>query len=205
MSGLLVKRKHSQQSDTVVRGVRQNSSTQQVRPRQTTVRDSHGRTTIYASSTPKVLQPSPAVCFAAPASLDDCAWHFDDQSNVEADTLVGDKVAVKVRKRYESSVGIISLSIIHSLTFLQDEPILAWYPYRDEYGLELMRLDGRGDSQGEPCLCGSKDEPIYRCDECSGGRMLCKKCMVDAHRALPLHRIKVIGIFMQRLDLWLIF
>ncbi|KII90795.1 hypothetical protein PLICRDRAFT_67573, partial [Plicaturopsis crispa FD-325 SS-3] len=69
--------------------------------------------------------------------------------------------------------------------------LLTFMPFRDEYGLELLRLEGRG---GYSASTGCQDcralSPSFRCEECGKGSLLCKDCIVERHRHLPLHFIQ---------------
>lgn len=40
------------------------------------------------------------------------------------------------------------------------------------------------------CQCLSS-ETLYRCQDCEGGELICRTCIVDYHCANPLHRIQV--------------
>ncbi|PBK63609.1 hypothetical protein ARMSODRAFT_990143 [Armillaria solidipes] len=61
-------------------------------------------------------------------------------------------------------------------SIVSDRPLLEWLGYDghtgycDEYLQELLRLEGRGDS-----------------DLCSGGILECQRCVVERHTCLPLH------------------
>jgi hypothetical protein len=54
-------------------------------------------------------------------------------------------------------------------------------------------MEGRGNFIDAACaLCGDK-QPIYRCQLCTFGRLLCKKCIIETHGLNPLHVIEVHG------------
>lgn len=58
----------------------------------------------------------------------------------------------------------------------------------------MLRLNGwRGFSPERcpTCPSGSKHMPSIRCDDCTGGAVVCEQCCIDAHRDNPFHRIKV--------------
>lgn len=76
---------------------------------------------------------------------------------------------------------------------LQDTPLLNWIPDVDVFLKEFLRLEGRGDfAQQDTCLFCSEDAAAeYRCQDCFGGAMYCKKCTLLLHSRNPLHRIKV--------------
>ncbi|KLO04514.1 hypothetical protein SCHPADRAFT_794629, partial [Schizopora paradoxa] len=66
-----------------------------------------------------------------------------------------------------------------------------WLPYRQSYGDELIRRDGRGDAVGDMlCLDCKASDGVVRCMDCMGDRVLCCDCMLARHRCLPLHVIK---------------
>jgi hypothetical protein len=65
-----------------------------------------------------------------------------------------------------------------------------WLMYRDIYLQELLRHDGR---EGEPitfcAYCGNSGD--FSCYDCAYCMHYCQDCLVDRHRLMPLHRIKV--------------
>ncbi len=75
---------------------------------------------------------------------------------------------------------------------LQDEPLRAWIPYREQYLDEVLRLEGRGWARliAQCPLC-DKAGPTFLCRECTGGDILCQECIVEIHAHLPLHRVQV--------------
>jgi hypothetical protein len=92
---------------------------------------------------------------------------------------------------------VCGLSIATSTAYLQisyieDDPLRKWIDDRDFYLQEFIRLDGRGDlAVGNACrLCGLTS-PDIRCEDCFGGELLCRKCVIDRHASNPLHRIEV--------------
>ena len=57
---------------------------------------------------------------------------------------------------------------------------------------ELIRLDGRAEHQSQRyCSDCSKGEPLYRCQDCLGGSLVCKSCIVGYHAYNPFHHIEV--------------
>lgn len=69
-----------------------------------------------------------------------------------------------------------------------------WRDDRDIVLAEFLRLDGRGDYADQTtCACceSETEQPCYRCEDCVGGELLCKNCIVDIHAMMPLHRIEV--------------
>ncbi|TRM56615.1 hypothetical protein BD626DRAFT_551464 [Schizophyllum amplum] len=75
-----------------------------------------------------------------------------------------------------------------------DYPMQVWLPYRDEYLDEMVRFEGRGsDTYHLHCgTCGTSQGVLYRCrgQECGGGQMFCKTCIVVDHQYCPLHWIE---------------
>ncbi|KAJ7869746.1 hypothetical protein B0H14DRAFT_2571682 [Mycena olivaceomarginata] len=68
-------------------------------------------------------------------------------------------------------------------------------PLQDEYLVEFIRLEGRGDVCLTHCsTCPSsapRETPHYRCQDCDIPDLFCKDCIVKAHGSHPLDRIKV--------------
>ncbi|KAL0958884.1 hypothetical protein HGRIS_014200 [Hohenbuehelia grisea] len=95
------------------------------------------------------------------------------------------KEPTKTGKRYKAS----------------DAPLLEWLPYCPEYVREMLRLEGRGDAMDRPCpSCRShpevdeeseRAEALFRCRECFGGILECKRCCLRHHSLLPIHRIQM--------------
>jgi hypothetical protein len=60
--------------------------------------------------------------------------------------------------------------------------------------MELLRLDSRGYAYHDTSVCNQcrqPDDVLYTCNECLGGHMLCKDCLLLQHKHLPFHFIKV--------------
>lgn len=123
-----------------------------------------------------------------PIGPEDNALGFDDSDAIQ--------VTMKA-KRNEKSVSPKGYDICHPLTLrllLQDFPLSAWIPFRDEYLDEMLRLEGRGGSQRSAMcfLCRTEANPEFRCAEgCCGGGMTCRECTLSSHKRLPLHWIEV--------------
>ncbi|KAJ7178448.1 hypothetical protein C8R43DRAFT_1084402 [Mycena crocata] len=60
-------------------------------------------------------------------------------------------------------------------------------PLRDDYGDALMRLKGRGAWWSNGCAICKEPNPVWRCQDCFGNRMVCSACVMDIHRDEPLH------------------
>ncbi|KAF7977149.1 hypothetical protein HWV62_4563 [Athelia sp. TMB] len=76
---------------------------------------------------------------------------------------------------------------------VQVNPLRKWLGEREEFLLELLRRDGRGDAGRHCPLCkklGKETEGNIRCIDCHGGQMLCQACVVLTHQHSPLHRIE---------------
>ncbi|KAJ8494859.1 hypothetical protein ONZ45_g13096 [Pleurotus djamor] len=83
-------------------------------------------------------------------------------------------------KRYASSASLAR----HHLD-------LEWMPFRDEYLLEMIRLDGTGDAVLLACsICKESVSNPYRCCDCFSRRLLCQNCCLSAHSENPLHVIQ---------------
>ncbi|KAJ7899122.1 hypothetical protein B0H14DRAFT_3124170 [Mycena olivaceomarginata] len=66
-----------------------------------------------------------------------------------------------------------------------DNPLGQWVQdHRQQYLEELLRFEGRGDH--------AKDTECRRCGKGvpDGGELMCKDCIVAAHRQMPLHKIQ---------------
>jgi hypothetical protein len=75
----------------------------------------------------------------------------------------------------------------------QDPALQRWLlNLRDIYLRLLLWRDGCGGADAELCpRCGASPNPIYRCEDCFGGRLLCEACCLEKHREDPLHIIYV--------------
>jgi hypothetical protein len=81
----------------------------------------------------------------------------------------------------------------------QDSTLYKWKARSvDRYLREFLRLDGPGDATEilcPGCKIAPEEEgylpPAYRCRECFGGLLFCRKCMVNRHEWNPLHLIDV--------------
>ncbi|KAJ7253593.1 hypothetical protein C8J57DRAFT_1519322 [Mycena rebaudengoi] len=105
-----------------------------------------------------------------------------------------------------------------------DHPLKQWVlDHRDEFLDELLRWEGRGvhkafetctgckrekpgdKKQQEEKTADNEEEKVadHRCIDCvGGGQLLCKDCLVERHRQLPLHRVQVwTGEFFSRTTL----
>lgn len=60
-----------------------------------------------------------------------------------------------------------------------------------EFLYEMVRLEGRGDTAGSACACGTMEEVVYACKDCWGTRLECSECVLNNHSRLPFHRLKV--------------
>ncbi|KAJ2989457.1 hypothetical protein NUW54_g8777 [Trametes sanguinea] len=71
-----------------------------------------------------------------------------------------------------------------------ERPLLRWIPEIGAYLAELLRLEGRGDFTDGKCTQCGNCSATYRCEDCSGGALLCALCIVEGHCKQPLHRIQ---------------
>ncbi|KAJ7800235.1 hypothetical protein B0H14DRAFT_2387450 [Mycena olivaceomarginata] len=62
---------------------------------------------------------------------------------------------------------------------------------RDIFLMQMLHRDGCANASTELCpQCRDAERsPLYRCQECTGGLLLCKECCVDKHADAPLHVI----------------
>ncbi|KAJ7897598.1 hypothetical protein B0H14DRAFT_3589450 [Mycena olivaceomarginata] len=75
-----------------------------------------------------------------------------------------------------------------------DHPLRQWAEdHLATYLAESLRLDGRGDyQQHSSCRVCGKGKADHRCRNClAGGELLCRTCIVAAHRSIPFHVIEI--------------
>jgi hypothetical protein len=71
-----------------------------------------------------------------------------------------------------------------------------WLPYRDTYLQEMLRHDGREGLQVTFCAdCDNSGD--FSCYDCAYRMHYCKDCLLNRHRLMPLHRIKVLNLSYQ--------
>ncbi|KAF7970361.1 hypothetical protein HWV62_24272 [Athelia sp. TMB] len=64
-----------------------------------------------------------------------------------------------------------------------DTPLLNWIPDVDIFLKEILRLEGRGDyAQDKTCFFCNEGAPEYRCENCFGGELYCKKYRTTSSR-----------------------
>ncbi|KAF7296779.1 CxC2 domain-containing protein [Mycena indigotica] len=72
---------------------------------------------------------------------------------------------------------------------------------RDTYLKILLWREGRGYWPDFCAKCEVAD-PVYRCEDCFGGGLLCKACCLDVHRLHPLHIVQEwTGVYFSRISL----
>lgn len=71
-----------------------------------------------------------------------------------------------------------------------------WLDDRDMFLDELLRNNGRGDCRHQvACNMCEVEKQEYRCNDCFGGEIYCRACIVSSHAINPLHRTEVrVGI-----------
>ncbi|TFY56545.1 hypothetical protein EVJ58_g7570, partial [Rhodofomes roseus] len=72
-----------------------------------------------------------------------------------------------------------------------DYPLHEWTAGIDEWLLELLRLEGRGEFTGAQCASCEEGLAEYRCADCADLRMFCGSCTVESHSRNPWHRLTV--------------
>jgi len=132
--------------------------------------------------------------------VDEDGYVFRETSD-ETPTTILHVISKVASKRYPTSVGPPCIFLQRSvLTTSKDEPLLEWsgkngngIGCRQEYLLELLRLEGRGDAHQWAGRCMSCDgnNGTLRCEECMGGILECQACCLARHECLPLHIIAV--------------
>ena len=109
-----------------------------------------------------------------PESDNSFSEHIENQTDIQyddpAEANTDEKVKFKRRKRAKA---------------MED-----WLIYWDTYLQELLRHDGREGSQATYCV-GCGDIGDFSCYDCAYCMHYCQDCLVDRHRFMPLHRIRV--------------
>lgn len=77
------------------------------------------------------------------------------------------------------------------ILLLQDQPLLEWRPFADEYLAEMVHNEGRGDSDTQLCYRCNTGVPLYRCTECFAEDLVCLECCRELHLDRPLDIIEV--------------
>ena len=140
--------------------------------------------------------PAPALPSVHDAGLDSAP--ADDftpeiiEHQIPGYTVVAKPKGDDPRKRYECTVSYL-LSVYRLVAHLVEQiaPLLGFKRHRQEYLDEELRLEGRRGLSTLPCPGCNHRSPQFRCEDCSGGEMLCQACMVKRHEILPLHVVKV--------------
>jgi hypothetical protein len=70
-----------------------------------------------------------------------------------------------------------------------------WLTHRDDYLQEMLRHDGRGGLQETMCADCNNNRGDFSCYDCAYSMGYCKGCLVNRHRIMPLHRIRVWKLF----------
>ncbi|KAF8058561.1 hypothetical protein FPV67DRAFT_1565454 [Lyophyllum atratum] len=141
-----------------------------------TTASSSGQVRTVTSWTETIAGPSVSDAVEGEMLVND--WDsFDPQGDSaeagDIDLTAG--ISVKVQaKRYKNS----------------DTPLLTWIDYRDRYLDAKLQLEGRGRFAEKCASCGDI-EPIYRCIDCHGRRVVCRHCLLRDHGDQPLHRIEI--------------
>ncbi|KAF9489536.1 hypothetical protein BDN71DRAFT_1512056 [Pleurotus eryngii] len=86
----------------------------------------------------------------------------------------------------------VDAGVVRKRYAVSDTPMHEWRPYSQEYLMERLRLEGRGDAAAlQACpTCGIDEAPEYTCDECFEGLLECRSCFLSRHLCMPLHRAK---------------
>lgn len=74
--------------------------------------------------------------------------------------------------------------------------MLEWRPFADEYLAEMVRNEGRGDSDIETCYRCNQGVPMYRCMECFLEDLICERCCREVHMERPLDIVEVRKFYM---------
>ncbi|KAJ3791733.1 hypothetical protein GGU11DRAFT_644407, partial [Lentinula aff. detonsa] len=87
-----------------------------------------------------------------------------------------------------------------------DQPLLEWRAHADQYLAEMVRNEGRGDSEVDFCyLCKREEkdhEALYRCMDCFLEDLVCEDCCRELHVDRPLDVVeKWNGYFFEKISL----
>jgi hypothetical protein len=78
-------------------------------------------------------------------------------------------------------------TLLMNLYQTQNDFLREWIPKRDSY-LNLM-LDMEGQPGDGTCDTCTSDGGEFRCSDCMGDHVYCRKCLLQQHKCLPFHRI----------------
>lgn len=142
-----------------------------------------------------------------PSQIQEPEFSFDDNFDTAEYTIYDEHIADTTGEpaKQNRTVGVSCLKYSLSYctnTACQDNPLSVWVRERENFLLELLRLDGRGDFIFDQ-VCeghdGCQGHPDYRCRDCFGTALYCKGCMLARHQESPLHRLQVC-LFVQSCD-----
>ena len=114
----------------------------------------------------------------------------DTNLPVDTENIVYVVPARKQRKRANNCVSCQTLNSSVSLRTFQTK-MYSWLDVRSNVIDEVVCLDGPGDLHLDLCASCLDHQPtsLYRCLKCSHSSLYCDGCIVELHRALPLHQI----------------
>ncbi|KAF8131729.1 hypothetical protein K438DRAFT_1911926 [Mycena galopus ATCC 62051] len=69
-----------------------------------------------------------------------------------------------------------------------------WIPERNNYLDGMIQREGRGPWWSKGCTMCEDPHPVWRCEDCFGGRMLCMSCITERHRDEPLHLLQFVHL-----------
>ena len=158
---------------------------------------SSGRTipqniSFVANSAPPVPEPPSVHDAGLDSTLADDLAPEVIEHQIPGYTVVAKLKGDDPRKRYECTVSnLLSVQRLVAYLVKQIAPLLGFKRHRQEYLDEEIRLEGRRGLSALPCPGCNHRSPQFRCEDCSGGEILCQACMVKRHEILPLHVVKV--------------
>ncbi|PPR06996.1 hypothetical protein CVT24_011092 [Panaeolus cyanescens] len=110
-----------------------------------------------------------------PEATDASSSNVQHTNNLTQGDATGDPRPKRIRETTHSRIG-------------------RWMVHRSELLDELMRHDGPcmvSDPSNVPCPSCEKRPSLYRCRDCAHGLTLqCSVCLLEKHKALPLHRVQ---------------
>lgn len=100
-----------------------------------------------------------------------------------------------IEKKKQVSTSMLDQCRALYLSVLQPaRPVQDWAKHRKEYLDEFLRHDGLGDlndNENPICVHCKINPGNIRCQDCFGGHLACRQCVVEVHQWLPLHRLQV--------------
>jgi len=141
----------------------------------------------------------PNIEVATPSSEDgqdvqDYQYYQDDHGSSESVIPIEGAGRHSSGKRRKDVVGPVSciLKCPPYLKFDQVPPLTEWVAYREQFLSKFLRIEGSTSARSRCAHCKEIEEDAgYRCLDCDGLELLCKRCIIATHRRSGLHIIEV--------------